>query len=529
MRTHAASLAAALILAASAAAQSPLTTLFNYTTTGGAGWTMYFDLQVNIAVTISRLDVNTGVPIPGSIDVYYKTGTYVGFDTTAAAWTLGSNGPCTGAVVNTPTACALTTPFTLAPGSYGIAVVHNAIAPYYTNGNGTSTPGSGTNQTYGNAELILRAGASAGGGLGTAICCTPRVFNGSIYYSVSGAGNASKTPYGSGCYDLARSFYEDFATAAAMDLGNSSLSMIYNGSSGYSVQPGVTAFVAPSGSAITIANGDDAEQTVTLASPFPYPGGPASALTVCSNGFVSAASGNGTNYTPSAATFLGFPQACWATWHDFNPLTGGAIKFEEVGNVTYLTWLAVADWSGGGFSTFQYQFDRATGNVHVVWQAMSTLGGTGYLVGFKLAGAVVDPGSRDISATLAATFPAGLDVRALALDASARPITGTAINLVTTNVPAGSAVGVNIMSFTRYVSGLDLGGIGMPGCRQFVGLDATVVFLPSGGSGSRPLPIPNNPALSGLRVSSQSAVFATGVNPLGVLASNGLDLLIGIQ
>jgi hypothetical protein len=69
----------------------------------------------------------------------------------------------------------------------------------------------------------------------------------------------------------------------------------------------------------------------------------------------------------------------------------------------------------------------------------------------------------------------------------------------------------------------------MAGCRQFVGLDSSVVFFPSNGSGTRSMTIPNNPAYSGLHVYSQSAAFSAGVNPLGVLASNGLNLLIGVQ
>ena len=48
--------------------------------------------------------------------------------------------------------------------------------------NGTTVPGTGTNQTYSTNEMTLQAGASSGGAPGTAICCQPRVFNGNIHY-----------------------------------------------------------------------------------------------------------------------------------------------------------------------------------------------------------------------------------------------------------------------------------------------------------------------------------------------------------
>jgi hypothetical protein len=345
-------------------------------------------------------------------------------------------------------------------------------------------------------------------------------------------GFATASPYGTGCYDRHPSFYESFGSASAFDLANSSLSMIYAGN-GYTVLPGFSSFVAPSGSATTVANGDDVEQTVTLGSTLNFPGGSTSALTICSNGFVSAAS-NGTSYTPGSAAFLAFAQACWALgWHDLNPSAAGSgpIQFEEVGSVSYFTWNGVWDFAGtstANANTMQIQFDRSSGNVHMIWQTMSTLG-NGFLTGFKPAGTVADPGNRDISATLPGTFSTGPDQFPLALAASARPIVNTSINLVTSNVPASSSLGATILSFTQHNPGLDLGSIGMPGCRQYVGLDASNVFIPSGGTGTIALGVPNNPALSGLHVFSQSAAFVVGANALGVQSSNGLALTIGIN
>ena len=69
--------------------------------------------------------------------------------------------------------------------------------------------------------------------------------------------------------------------------------------------------------------------------------------------------------------------------------------------------------------------------------------------------------------------------------------------------------------------------LGMPGCLQHVGLDTATAFLPSGASGTVGFLVPNNPVLSGLHVFCQSATFSPGVNLLGVLASNGVDLGVG--
>lgn len=56
------------------------------------------------------------------------------------------------------------------------------------------------------------------------------------------------------------------------------------------------------------------------------------------------------------------------------------------------------------------------------------------------------------------------------------------------------------------------------------GLDSPQIFLPAGGTGSQVLGVPNDPVFTGVHVLVQSAAFAAGVNPFGVVASNGIDL-----
>jgi hypothetical protein len=521
----------AIAAGAVATAQSPLTTLFASNNSGAAGWTMYFDVTLNVPLTFTQFDINNiSGAVAGSISVYYTTSatTYVGNDTNVGAWTLGGTGSCTGAATNVPTPCVIS-PFTLPVGSYGMAVVHTGVGPAYTNGNGTSVPGSGTNQTYSTAELTLRAGASAGGGLGTAICCTPRVIDCNIYYNVNGGGTvATRSPYGSGCVARFGSFYENFATGAAFDLSNSGMTLLPS-AGGYTAIPGIGTFQAPSGTATAVAVGDDVEQTVALSSSFPYPGGSTSALTVCSNGFVSVATGNGTGFSPVVSTMLAFPQTAWGGWHDYYPLGGvsGNVMFEQIGAIAYVTWNNVVDYGGTIANTWQLQFDTASGIVNYVWQTMSLSGNT-QLVFYSPAGPSNDPGNRDISATLPGSFViASPEINPVTLAASARPLVSTSINLNTSNITPTAPFGAVLLSLTQFNPGLDLTGIGMPTCRQYTGGEVTLIFLPLGSpTVSTPFNVPNYP---GFHVFCQSVVYdpAAGLTALGAVASNGLDLGIG--
>jgi len=350
---------------------------------------------------------------------------------------------------------------------------------------------------------------------------------------VGGPGYASATPYGTGCYSVADTcFYENFGVGT-FDLANSAMTLLHVGNS-YLALPGLTQFVPPSAAATTLALADNAEVTVALGSPMPVGvGGSTSNLTVCSNGFVSVASGNGIVAAPVVATFLNAPRTGWWCWHNFNPAAagGGQVKFEQTGGVAYITWDGV--WDSGGTtaanaSRFQFQFELATGTVHLVWQTMSNLG-TGYLVGFSEGGNSPNPGNTNISAALPATFSAAtFRVLPLAHGATARPVIGTTIALQTTNVPAGSPLGATILSLTEITGGIDLTSIGAPGCSQYLTPASTLIFFPAGGMGSLPFAIPNSPGLAGVTIVSQGATLTPGVNAIGVLTSNGLRLLLDL-
>ncbi|MEO6596992.1 MAG: hypothetical protein ABIP94_19775 [Planctomycetota bacterium] len=526
------------LTAAALTAQSPLTTTYAGGNGLGAASTIYFNLVLNAPLTFMQIDVNSSsvAGTTGSLDVRWTANTYVGNATNATAWTLGGSGPLTAAGPAVPTPCTLT-PFTLPPGNYGFAVTFNGIGQSYTNGTGTTTPGGGSNQTWTTNEMTMLCGASSGGAPGTAICCEPRVFNGSIYYAVGGAGTvATRTNYGTGCYQRVGSVYEYFATSAAFDLSNSSISMLPSGNGGYVVLPGITTYVAPTVAATVVALTDDSESPVNLSSPFPHAGGTTSSLTVCSNGYVSIASGNGTAYTPVVATMLAAPQTGWWNWHDYNPAAtgGGRVKFEQAAGIAYITWDGVYDFTGttaANANRFQFQFDTTSGAVHLVFQTMSALGNP-RLVGYSPAGPSIDPGSQDLSVLLPSTILLAINENPLALTASARPLIGTTINLVTAN-QTGMNVGVNFLSLAQIPApGFDLGVIGAPGCPALIDVNQSLgnvisnLGLP-GTSMSVSIPIPNSNQLLGAQVFSQSVWIDVTANAFGALTSNGVALVLG--
>jgi hypothetical protein len=420
----------------------------------------------------------------------------------------------------------LTTPFLYDPAAGGLNIEVDLPIQTFTG----TTPLQLDVVTFGaNASRVWKSSGYVNGGPNPTTIFSPTIPHGLVVEVgyVLPSQFAAVTPYGAGCYDVPHSLYELFTTAP-FDLNASGTTMIHNGSGGYVCVPLTVPFVPPSGAAISLALGDDTETTVQLASPLAHPGGSTSQLTVCSNGFVSAGVGNGTSFDPTVAGFLGFAQTCWAAdWHDYDPMAvgSGTVKFEEVGTRSYVTWDGVHSFAGSVPNTFQIQFDRATGDVHVVWNGIVDL--FDHMVGFKVGGPALDPGNQDLSALLPGTVFCGRDERALRLAASARPVVGTTIQLQTTQTGFGT-LGVNVLSLVRHDPGIELSAVGMPGCLALVDLDVLGAHVPSGGAFSAPLAVPANPALTGLHLGAQSAILGEAfVNAAGIRSSNALDLRIG--
>jgi hypothetical protein len=345
-----------------------------------------------------------------------------------------------------------------------------------------------------------------------------------VYLLPTGPGIARIGNYGTGCYDTAASFYELFLGSTDFDLSNSGISMVYTGT-GYDVVPALTSFVAPSPAAVNLGLTDDSVTTRTLSGSMPFVGGSTSSIEICSNGWISPAGSNGAPKNPDIVQFLN-GQPSWRTWHDYAPTPTNNVMYEEVAGVAIATWNAVPDFFGtvGSNSTFQFQLDIATGNVHLIWRTMSA-SGTGYLVGWTPGGGPRDPGNRDLSTSL--PFSTGQDRAPLTLNAMSRPITNTSCNLMTARIPAGSPFGAVLLGFTQYPNGIPLAPIGAPDCFRYTDGTSNMLFIAPGATDVRPVGIPNDPGFIGMVIATQSAVYSPGVNVLNVLASNGTLLTVG--
>lgn len=528
--------AVALMLGAAALSQSPLSTLFASNNSGSVGGAVYFDLDVThpAGITILQIDfnvTNATANVNGTLDVYTVPGGRAGNMGSQAAWT-GPNAlgnPVLTMANNTPSPCVLTSPVFLPMGNHGVALVANGYANAYTNGNGT-------NQTWTTNEVTLNAGNADntpwnGGQF------SPRVANVNIHYANGPGGQvfATRTNYGTGCVSQADTcFYEAFGPGTFDLLGPppapDSMTLVYAGSS-YLAISGLASYVPPSGAATVLNLANNGEATVALSAPLPVGrSGSTSALTVCSNGFVSVAPGNGTGSAPSVSTLLNNPETAWYSWHNYNPAAsgGGRVKFEEIAGVAYVTWDGVYDSGLTVPNTLQFQFDTQTGNVSIVWVAISNQG-NGHIVGFSEGGATVDPGNSDLSALLplAIASAALFRIDPLALEADARPIVNTVINLVTSNITPTAPFGGIAFGFNPLNPPIDLSSFGMQGCFQHADQILTLLFFPAGANvASVPLTVPNMLSLN-LQVQSFAYDPNAGLTTLGAVSSNAVELMTG--
>ena len=167
--------------------------------------------------------------------------------------------------------------------------------------------------------------------------------------------------------------------------------------------------------------------------------------------------------------------------------------------------------------------------MHVIYQSITVSGN--YLVGYSVASAS-DPGSIDISNSLSSGLTVcngSAGTPDVALDASARPIVGTTVDMVTSNVPLTSVGGLSILSLTAIPGGFDLGSLGMPGCTLYQSLDLVDLFAVAGGTGQRSFAFPNTPSLAGTILLNQSAVMVLGINAFNMVTSNGLEFVVGLN
>jgi hypothetical protein len=432
----------------------------------------------------------------------------------------------------------------LAPGSYGVAIRYLNVAPAFIAVNGV--------QTFTNADLSVSDGttqytAFASASPAPVAGSTGWNFWGAIRYVPGAASHAcsEKSNYGSGCYTIAGSTYQEFITAPTAQAALQGKALIFTPTgSSYLMTQGAGVLI-PQVAPTALPATDDGEATITLTGTLTYPGGTTNQLFVHSNGYVSVGSNNtlpngALNYVPEIIPMLAATNAAWWAWHDHNPteVGSGLIDWEELGTLVVITYRDVESYptTAANRSTVQFQIDTATGIVTIVFQTIAA-GGSGvlqgddWLIGFSPGGDSPDAGPFSITTltNLQLNFP---EQFALKLDASANPVLGTTVNLVTTRetIPG---IGLNFVSIVQIPApGFDLGIIGGGGCAALVDINAGVgnvisnLGLP-GLSMTIPFPLPLNPTLAGGLVFSQSIWLDPVQNALGIITSDAVRLLLG--
>jgi hypothetical protein len=358
---------------------------------------------------------------------------------------------------------------------------------------------------------------------------------------------AVNVAYGSGCYRVSDSIWQQFADlpAASAALQGTSIAFTPNGG-GYDVTAGGGTFAMPGPWSLLVNPPDDGQWPVNLPQPFPFPGGSTSTLYVHDNGIVAAsmlAMSAAASAAPSAATMLGEPAPAWYSWHDFVRAEGGDVHYELIGNVAHVTWLAVESHPVGVFnrSVFQFQFDLATGVVRLVWQLVANVGAGGggppweqWLVGWSPGGPSVDGGPIDFASALP-RFVGPDNLEPLRLTATPPPVvtptTGVTLTYTIDHTPAwapGTSLGFLVVGFVPDLAGSDLASFGLPGCVGWLGsYDVTQLFVGSGPTNTSPLALPAG-LPPGLAFHAQALALVPpgslpgGLNALGGVTSNGV-------
>lgn len=354
---------------------------------------------------------------------------------------------------------------------------------------------------------------------------------------------ASHTAFGAGCYAVSDSFYQEFGdvAAAAASLNGRSLRLTPGAAGGYDVVVGPAVWMPPGSGAVALALADDDQVQVPLPQPFAYPGGTTTALSVHSNGIVTAAPSLLSAAPAEPAALLGTTVATWACWHDLDPTEpgSGSVWREVVAGRLVVTWDGVEGKPAGQANpnTLQMVFDPATGTVDLTWSAWASVGTGNVVVGWSPAGPSVDAGSVDV---LAGPFSVGLtNLAPLRLSASPAPIStqtsGTLVSYALDDAPPfapGQHVGLLVFGFAADRTGADLSRLGLPGCRQWLGSTDWVDFVSSSSPqlvGTLQVP-PRIPCGAELFVQGVAFVpprsLPGGRNPLGAVVSNGIATFV---
>jgi hypothetical protein len=165
--------------------------------------------------------------------------------------------------------------------------------------------------------------------------------------------------------------------------------------------------------------------------------------------------------------------------------------------------------------------------VHVLWQTVAA-SSFATLVGWSPGGGFSDPGQRDLSVALPATFAVcASPFDGLTLDTSAQPVLGTTMQWQLGRIPAQTGWGALMRSTTQAVPPIDLTSSGMNGCFAHMQAPTATYILSPGTSAQVPEALPALPVLMGMPLIGQAVTFNPGRTPLGLVVSNAVVLLLG--
>ncbi len=412
---------------------------------------------------------------------------------------------------------------TTEPGSSGSPLFdqnHHVVGQLH---GGYAACGNNLSDYYGRFSLSWTGGGSSSTRLSGWL--DPLGTGASSLDTLGNSGFASATSFGQGCVDQHESFEQTFS-AGTFDLAGNAL--FANGivltptAMGYTVSAGTNAWFNPTSSDLALAD-DGVSSTLGLPFTFTHPGGSTSQIRMCSNGYVWLdGSSTVADYTPTVAELVGQAARLAPFWTDLNPTTGGSTHYDVSGGVAYLTWLGVPEYQSIGSNDVQCAL-FSNGTVEFRWRSAANTAHDA-IVGYSPGNGASTPPDSDISASM--PFVTGPDIAPLTLSAVNRPVLGTTQNMTVANIPAGSVAGSVFLGLTQYPQGIDLSVLGMPACRDYISLDSGSPFSASGSSQPFLLPIPSIPAFAGGHVFVQAITVSPGTNALGILTSNGVDLLL---
>lgn len=335
--------------------------------------------------------------------------------------------------------------------------------------------------------------------------------------------------YGQGCPgSRAMAVYELFDVRGAqeqVDLTNNfSMELVPTASGGFRIQACTQGCWESSLGTNLNLRDDDVSPPLPLGFTTVLGGVITSEIRVSSNGFLYLQGGTSSGCcNGDVQQFLANEPRIAVLWTDLNPFAGGQVTHNTFPGRAVVTWNQVPEYGTGNAETVQAQL-FSDGRVVLTYQ-QATVTSHDVLVGFSGGGAP-DPGESDFSAQLPITTSGTATPLTLAPAGSGLPTLGATFELMVAAIPNGSPFGAVLLGFAN--PNVPLDPAGMPGCTLLAGGEAALTFIPGRSQvATVPLSIPSSTGIAGAVLRSQGFAIAPGANPLGVVASNGGEIIPG--